>query len=291
VKISALRTLFHAQLSPLYDEREIDAIFFIYIEDKFDIRKHQYLLDPNDERYEVCGDLEKLANGMPIQYLIRRTVFCDLQLEVNFAVLIPRQETEELVQIIISDVSCSAVQPPPNNQFKSQETRILDIATGSGAIAIALAKNIKNATVWATDISEGALETAKKNATHNEVDVTFLQHDILNDDIALLPDHLDIIVSNPPYIPLRERNNLHKNVTDYEPDMALFVPDEIPLIVYNGIACMAKNNLREGGILYFETYEKYHLELSGMLAEKGFKEVELWNDMNGKPRFVCCKKL
>jgi release factor glutamine methyltransferase len=190
--------------------------------------------------------------------------------------------------------------------------RILDLCTGCGAIAIALAKNIENAEVWATDISEEALEIAKKNAEQNHVNITFLQHDILDKDVSInVFNHkghdvhtkghkdnlllnktlLDIIVANPPYIPESERNQLHKNVVNYEPHNALFVPDENPLIFYEAIADTAKKILREGGVLYFETHEKFHLELSAMLAEKGFKEIELWNDMNGKPRFASGKKL
>ena len=158
-------------------------------------------------------------------------------------------------------------------------------------MAIALAKNIKNATVYATDVSEKALITAQKNADENNVQITFFHHNILKDDLALLPDNVDIIVSNPPYIPQSEIKYLHKNVVDYEPKTALFVPDENPLIFYDAIAQVAKKILREGGSLYLETYERFHAELSAMLAERDFKEIELWNDINGKPRFVSCKKL
>jgi release factor glutamine methyltransferase len=168
---------------------------------------------------------------------------------------------------------------------------ILDLCTGSGAIAIALAKNLKNLKIWATDISVEALEIAKNNATANKVSITFLLHDILNDDISSLPNKLDVIVSNPPYVPISEYKKLHKNVIDFEPSLALVVPDENPLIFFEAIAEIAKKNLRKGGSLYLETYEKFHLELFEMFTEKGFKEVELWNDINDKPRFASCKKL
>jgi release factor glutamine methyltransferase len=299
VKISTLRALFHIQLSPLYDEREIEAIFFIYIENKLDVKKYQYFLNPDIWIEFEYADIETLANGVPIQYVIGETIFCGLPFQVNPSVLIPRPETEELVATILGREKGGGGKSPSNfegvagkaGRGSLYQNKILDIGTGSGAIAITLAKNIKNATVWATDISKDALETARKNATHHDIAITFLFHDILKDDIAFLPDDLDIIVSNPPYIPQSERANLHKNVINYEPGTALFVPDETPLIFYKTIACIAKKNLREGGFLYFETHEKFHSELSVMLTVIGFKEIELWNDMNGKPRFISCKKL
>jgi len=310
VKISTLRDLFHSQLAPLYDEREIDAIFFIYIENKFDIKKHQYFLNSDqqlrDERDEMRGDLKALSKGMPIQYIIGETIFCGLPFQVNPSVLIPRPETEELVEMILrqkaerkflllSEEKVADGGKPPSDgrgdKKRGSLYRILDLCTGSGAIAVTLAKNIKNANVWATDISKEALETARKNAMHNNVEITFLHHDVLKENISFLPDNLDIIVSNPPYIPQNERDNLHKNVVDYEPDVALFVPDINPLIFYNAIAHIAKKILHKGGLLYFETHEKFHSELSAMLAETGFKEIELWNDINNKPRFISCKKL
>lgn len=302
MKISTLRALFHTELSLLYEEREIDAMFFIYIEDKFGIKKHHYFLSPDHEVVFKYVDIEALSKGMPIQYVTGITTFYNLQFEINSSALIPRPETEELITMILKKkgkieigegrifpLNFEEMSEERDNLYENQ--KILDIGTGSGAIAIALAKNIKNANVWATDISERALEIAKKNAAHCDVKITFLHHDILKSDTVLLPDNLDVIVSNPPYIPQKERNNLHTNIIDYEPNIALFVPDENPLIFYNTIAQIAKKNLRKGGLLYFETHEKFHFELSTMLAEIGFKEIELWNDINNKPRFVSCKKL
>jgi len=283
VKFSALRILFHSQLSPLYPAREIDAIFFTYIDDKYNINKYQFFLDTEQicfEARKAMRDLKKLAKGCPIQYILGKTIFYNIELKVNPSVLIPRPETEELVEAILN-----------SHWLKPMVSRILDLCTGSGAIAVALAKNIKNAAVWATDISEKALQIAQENATLNNVDVTFLHHDILKDGVANLPDNLDVIVSNPPYIPQSESVNMHKNVVDFEPQKALFVPDESPLIFYNAIANFAKKNLRAGGVLYFETYEKFHFELSEMLTYLDFKEIILWNDINGKPRFGSCKKL
>jgi len=308
VKISTLRDLFHSQLSLLYEKREIDAIFFIYIENKYGIKKHHYFLNTEIEERKEKGerrkDLEELSKGCPIQYMVGKTFFYGLELNVNPTVLIPRPETEEFVEMILKNeekrrqgagqfllLSEEKVSDGGKPSSDGRGETILDLATGTGAIAIALAKNIKNATVWATDISKKALEIAKQNALHNNVKITFLHHNILKDATSFLPNHVDIIVSNPPYIPQSERTNLHKNVVDYEPGTALFVPDNNPLIFYNAIAHIAKKILRKGGSLYFETHEKFHSELSAMLTKTGFKEIELWNDMNGKPRFISCKKL
>jgi len=284
VKISSLRTIFHSKLSHLYEEREIEAIFFTYIEDKYHIKRHQYFLNTDDKIDFKNTDIEALTNGTPIQYVTGKTTFCGLQLAVNPSVLIPRPETEELVALVLKNSYALTL-------FRSFALKLMDLCTGSGAIAIALSKKIENVEVWATDISEDALKTAKKNANAHQVEIHFLQHDILNDNISFLPDNVDIIVSNPPYIPMNERSNMHKNVVDFEPNSALFVPDENPLVFYNAIAKTAKKILRSGGVLYFETHEKFHLELTAMLSEEDFKDITLWNDINGKPRFASGKKL
>jgi len=300
VILSTLRTLFHTKLAALYSEREVDAIFFAYIYDKYGIRKYEYFLNAQKHegtkarRHEGTKgewekDLEELSNGCPLQYVLGKTVFYGLTLEVNPAVLIPRPETEELVEVVCSKFKVQSSKF--NVQSSILPIRVLDVGTGSGAIAIALAKNIKNAEVWATDISELALENAQKNASTNNVTIQFLHHDILKDDITMLPSNLDVIVSNPPYIPCGEQINLHKNVVQYEPHEALFVPDKNPLVFYDAITNVAIKNLRKGGILFFETHEKFHLELSVMFATKGFKEIKLWNDLNGNPRFASGKKL
>ena len=282
MKIVALRDLFHSQLSPLYPEREIDAFYFTYVNDKYNISKHRFFLNPEMkcEARSAKRDLKKLAKGCPIQYVLGKTIFYNLELKVNTATLIPRPETEELVEAVLN-----------NRWHKTTVNRILDLCTGSGAIAVALAKNIKNAAVWATDISEKALETAQENAMLNNVEIIFLHHDIFKDGVANIPGNLDVIVSNPPYIPQSESVNMHKNVVDFEPQKALFVPDENPLVFYDAITHIAKKKLRIGGVLYFETHEKSHLELSTMISKLGFKEIKLWNDINGKPRFASCKKL
>jgi len=300
VKISSLRASFHSQLATLYQKQEIDAIFYIYIYEKYKIFKHQYFLNPEKCIVIEEKDIEELSKGCPIQYVIGKTTFYDLELNVNPSVLIPRPETEELVEHILKSTSyltTFAMSPSfnfeemPAKSGQGSFTKILDLGTGSGAIAIALVKNLNNATAWATDISKKALETARQNAVNNNVEINFLHHDLLKDDFKNLPDKLDIIVSNPPYIPQSERVLLHTNIVDYEPNEALFVPDTNPFIYYDAIAAIAQKNLRKGGSLYLEIHEEFHTALTALLLEQDFKDIILWNDINGKPRFVGCKKL
>ena len=284
MKITTLRTLFHTQLAHLYDVREIDALFFTYIEEKYAIAKHHFFLNPNDDIEYAEEDLNALRKATPIQYILKKTFFYNLELDLNPAVLIPRPETEELVAMILKNLTLL-------RSSALTVSKILDIGTGSGAIAIALAKNMENVEIWATDVSEEALKTAKKNAMKCKVNIHFLHHDILTDDISFLPDNLDIIVSNPPYIPRSEQKKMPQNVVNYEPETALFVPDENPLLFYHAIAERAKKILRKGGALYFETHEEFQFEIAALLAELDFQEIQCGNDINGKPRFVCCKKL
>ena len=284
MKITSLRTLFHTQLAHLYDVQEIDAMFFIYMEEKYAIAKHHYFLNLNADVEYAEDDLNALSEGTPIQYILGKTFFYHLELEVNPAVLIPRPETEELVAMILKNLTLL-------RSSALTVSKILDIGTGSGAIAIALAKNMTNAEVWATDVSEEALETAKKNAIQCKVKVNFLPHDILHDEVSFLPDNLDVIVSNPPYIPHSEQKKMHRNVVEYEPETALFVPDENPLLFYDAIAKTAQKILRKGGVLYFEIHEDFQSEIAAQLAELGFREIRCEHDLNGKPRFVCGKKL
>ena len=236
-------------------------------------------MNPDLQISFISDDIEMLAKGCPLQYVLEKTTFFDLPLIINSSVFIPRPETEELVATICNDAA------------NHENVKCMEIGTGSGAIAIALAKNLINAHVWATDISVNALDIAKKNAKNSNVNIVFLKHDILKDSIDYLPENFDIIVSNPPYIPQSEKENLHKNIVDYEPHNALFVPDEEPLIFYEAIANIAKIILRSGGLLYFEIHEKFHLDLFATLSNYHFKEIEFWNDINGKPRFIRCKKL
>lgn len=222
----------------------------------------------------VSEMLKRLMKGGPIQYVLGKAEFCGMELNVGSGVLIPRPETEELVEVV----------------RKSQDNNaenILDICTGSGCIALALKKFFPNANVEGWDISDDALGIAIENATKLDLNVAFLKKDVLsicNDELE--SGKYDVIVSNPPYICQEERNGMEKNVLDFEPDLALFVPDDNPLMFYDKIATLATVMLRGGGLLAFEINRKYGEEIVGMMKEFGFKDVKLLKDQFCNDRIV-----
>ncbi len=238
----------------------------------------KFLIDPNEIIDIELGDVaEQLSAGRPVQYIIGKTEFCGEEFTVREGVLIPRPETEELV-MWAREVS---------KEFPSP--RILDLCTGSGCIAIALKKLIPAATVTAIDLSAEALAIAQENATKLGADVRFLADDVLKGVPQLGDKQFDIIVSNPPYIPISEREAMHINVTNFEPAMALFVEDSDPLIFYREIARIAKSRLSDRGALLFEIHELLADETLQMLQKEGF-EAELRHDFLNKPRMICCHK-
>lgn len=276
-----LKHLYQNSLNSIYPETEINELFYISISNRLNMSKYDALLNFSKEidALGLIHDLERLKSAEPIQYIYQNTTFYNLNFKVNSDVLIPRQETEELVQMIIK------------SNMQSNKIKALDIGTGSGAIAIALAKNISQAQVFATDFSEKALDVAKENAQNNQVQVTFLKHDILQDEIAILPDELDVIVSNPPYIPYTVSHELHHNVVQFEPHSALFVPDQDPILFYKKIAEIAFQKLKNEGKLYFETFETFHIDIIQSLEMVGFSNIQSINDLNGKNRFIYAEKI
>jgi release factor glutamine methyltransferase len=226
---------------------------------------------------KLSNILTRLQTGEPVQYILGHTEFYGLIFKVNPSVLIPRPETEELVEWVLN----SKVK----NQ-KSKVTTILDIGTGSGCIAISLKKNLPEAKVSAIDISTDALQTAKQNAELNEVDVNFIHQDILNINPEIEIPNSEIIISNPPYVTLHAKTRMHTNVTDFEPHTALFVPENDPLIFYKAIADFAIENLIPNGLLFFEINENLGKKTVAMLESKGFKNVELRTDMSGRDRMI-----
>ena len=262
-----------------YDEREAQAMFRLYVSDKLGIPTYKFAMELEDEIAtpdDFARDLQRIQNGEPIQYIIGKTEFYNVEIKVDDSVLIPRPETEELVDWIVKE----------HNGHHPKA--ILDIGTGSGSIAIALKKCFPQAAVSGIDISEQALQTARYNAIANRTEVAFYQSDIL--ETNQLPGKYDLIVSNPPYIPESERQHLERNVVDFEPSCALFVPDESPLIFYDKIAQLAVSALNSGGGLYFETHEHFHPELKQLLERMGFTNIVCRNDFRGLPRFICGKK-
>ena len=276
---SDLKQLFLNRLSALYSPNEAESILFFYLYYKLEMEKYQWTLRREEQLSEVCmqtitADLDRLASGFPVQYLVGKCEFFNCELSLNGKVLIPRPETEELVVEVV-------------NRFQNRSAqRVLDVGTGSGAIALALKRYLPQAEVWATDFSENALECARENAENLKLDVNFLHHDILNDTIDSLPQDLDILISNPPYIPISEKENLHRNVKDYEPDSALFVPDSTPLIFYKKIAQVGIELLKPTGVLLFETYHLFQNQMVEILQSLGYKQVVITKDLQGKSRFV-----
>ena len=221
--------------------------------------------------------IRRLKKNEPIQYIIGIETFGGLTFEVNQDVLIPRPETRELVEWIAED--CQLEDP----------CKILDIGTGSGCIAISLAKLLEQVEVEAWDVSEGALQVARRNAERNQVDVLFRKMDVLGD----VPEGMlyDVIVSNPPYIAEKEKPQMEHNVLDWEPSIALFVPDEDPLLFYRRIAQLGGSMLKKGGSLYYEINQAYGQETMEMLASMGYQSIELRKDVWGNDRMVKAKRI
>ena len=282
IKIKEYKTQFITNLLPFYDEMEVESFFYLILENQRQLRRIDLALDidlvfSNEEILIWNVILEKLQLEIPIQYILGTTHFYGLEFNVNENVLIPRPETEELVEWIIS----SAV-----NMLKFTNLKILDIGTGSGCIAISLAKNISDAQVFAIDISEKALATTKKNADLNKVAVAFIQRNILETND--LEQQFDIIVSNPPYVRNLEKAEIKSNVLANEPHLALFVEDNDALIFYRKIAELATKNLSVEGKLFFEINQYLGKETVELLEKMHFKNIELRKDIYGNDRMIAC---
>lgn len=279
MKIKEYRAQFIQELLPIYDAGESESFFYLILEDKQNLKRIDLALNPdlafsNDEIELWNFILAELKKEIPIQYILGKTSFYGLEFEVNSNVLIPRPETEELIEWIID---CFV----PRNDTK---LKVLDIGTGSGCIAISLAKNISNAQVFAIDVSEKALVTAQKNASINEINVTFLEKNILETED--LKQQFDLIVSNPPYVRELEKEEIKKNVLDNEPHLALFVDDNDALIFYKKIAELAQKNLSPNGQLFFEINQYLGKEMLELLKKTGFKNIELRKDIYGNDRMI-----
>ena len=271
------RSYFRAQLKDVYVLEECDDFLKRLIQAYFKWEPIKIGLDPNyrlslveEEKLKLA--LIELKKERPLQYILGTAYFLDLELEVNAAVLIPRPETEELVHWILSD------------EDKLNPLTILDIGTGSGCIAISLKKTAQLWNVAALDVSEQALDVAHRNASKNEVSIQFHLEDILDKKQWLIP--LDVIVSNPPYVVPSEKEQMLSNVLDYEPDLALFVPEEDPLLFYKRIIEFAHQNLKPSGALYFEINPIFVDELVTFFKKFTFDSVEVRNDYLNRPRMI-----
>ena len=267
-------------MSESFEEREAENLFKYTLEDYFKKRyfdiKNYVLSD--DEIEELNFIYEKITNHYPIQYIFNKADFYGLEFYVDENVLIPRPETEELVHWILTD-----------HVDTHSSTYLLDIGTGSGCIPISIKKNKPHWNVSALDISEKALEVAKQNAAKNEAEIDFIQDDILKSQISNLKSQFDIIVSNPPYIPVKEKELMSVSTVQHEPHLALFVDDESPIIFYEKIADFALKHLKENGKLYLELNEFNAKEVREMLILKGFKKTIIKEDLAGKDRMLKCE--
>jgi len=280
--IKHYRDQFIQELTPLYDAGEAESFFYLILEAKHQLKRVDLALQPDltfseSELKTWSSILEQLKKEIPVQYILGTTHFYGLEFEVNSNVLIPRPETEELVDWIIQ-----------SSKFKVQSSKfkILDIGTGSGCIAISLAKNLLNAEVFALDVSYKALATAQENAELNQVTIQFIHQSIL--EIEDLGQQFDLIVSNPPYVRHLEKQEIKKNVLDNEPHLALFVNDNDALIFYQKIAQLAQKNLNPQGQLYFEINQYLGQETLDLLQEMGFKDITLRKDIYGNDRMIQC---
>ncbi len=235
------------------------------------IKRDEVLTD--DDRFRITEIVRRLKTHEPIQYILGETEFFGLPFSVSADVLIPRPETEELVDWILKDTSLS--QPV-----------ILDVGTGSGCIPVSLKTYLPEATAMACDISEKALNVARYNAELNKVEVEFFHLDILNPALPASFPKLDILVSNPPYVTEKEKQLMQRNVLEFEPHTALFVPDDEPLKFYSALVLFGKNHLKEGGRIYWEINEEFGNECVKLLGENGFDNIQLRKDINGKNRMV-----
>lgn len=261
------------ELTSLYGERESESIAKNYLLDRFQFDAIQLAMNKGIEYDQALlrNDLIRLEEGIPYQHVVGFTYFFGHKFLTTPDALIPRPETEELVDWIITD-------------YRESSPIILDIGTGTGCIPLSLKSALPESTCIGIDISEEALALAKRNASALEIDIVFDKCDILNE--RLPTDAYDVIVSNPPYIPVSEKQLLHKNVIEHEPDLALFVADNDPIIFYRTIAEQALNSLKSGGALYFEIHESFGEDVLKMLKSYGFLKVKLAQDLQGKDRMI-----
>lgn len=281
--LKEIKRIFEQELSGTYPKEEVLAFFYLSIEHFLKLERFVLALQPNlvltkEEEAPLFKTLAKLKKEEPIQYILGTTDFFDFKIRVNRNVLIPRPETEELVQWIVS-----------SHSQDQDGLKVLDMGTGSGCIAIAVAKTLPKTKVMALDNSQAALEIAERNAKEHKTKVTFLQADMLDPCLAL-NERFDIIVSNPPYVRELEQKEMSINVKRYEPKEALFVPDDSALMFYEALAAFGQAHLRPNGLLYMEINQYLANETAQLFVDKKYKDIELKKDIFGNYRMLLAKK-
>ena len=262
-----------SELQTLYSREESQVLIEWLLEHHLGLRRLDifHFMEEKDIPEAIWNDFQRLKTGEPIQYILGHGPFYGREFMVNTHTLIPRNETEELVHLILKENPQAGM-------------RILDIGTGTGCIPITLKLEMKSAEVFALDVSKEALEIAAKNSRKYSAEVEFIQMDILKETPQL--SYLDILVSNPPYVPIQEKEFMHANVLEHEPHLALFVSDQDPLLFYRVIAEKGKTLLKKGGRIYFEVFEKYGLRVCELLKTIGYSQIKLHQDLNGKDRMI-----
>jgi len=280
MKLKELKDNFHRELGGIYTESEIETVFYAVAEKILDVSSAILKLTQNEEwpefetkKQQFFFKLLALKEQKPLQYVLGETEFYGMKFFVNENVLIPRPETEELVEWVLID-----------HQRNREKLRIIDIGTGSGCIPVVLKKKLPETEILALDFSEKALETAKNNAAYHQTEIQFVHSDFLNMDFSALPQ-FDIIVSNPPYIAQSRSSTMDRNVLAFEPHAALFVPDENPLVFYERIIELAKSNLKPNGKVYVEINQDLADETKTLFGND-FKNVELKKDISGNFRMI-----
>lgn len=281
--LSQIKDLFIKELSKLYDEQESTAILKIAVEEQGTAYNSLSCVSEESE-IKLKEVLEQLKLGKPIQYILGYADFYRLKFFVNNHVLIPRPETEELVELLLREPLINTSESLHDGHRINDKVKIIDFGTGSGCIAIAIKKNMSEAEVFAVDVSPEALLVAQKNADQNQVKVNFLKDDALNLDSSQYAK-FDIIVSNPPYIASEERESMHINVVNFEPHVALFVENHNPLIFYDKISDFGLTNLSKNGKIFFEINQNLAEETKDLLNKKGY-QTELIKDINNNYRFI-----
>lgn len=275
--IKKIISFIKSELKGFYPDNEIDSFVYLIFEELLNYSRTKLLISQDiilsvDSYQNILNIIKDLKTHKPIQYILGKTIFYDLTFNVTSGVLIPRPETEELVGWIIKE------------NYKTHK-KILDIGTGSGCIAISLARNLTDSTIYASDISNEALKITRQNSRLNNVDIQIIPLDILNPGDQL-NETFDIIVSNPPYITEKEKKLMHKNVLDFEPELALFVPDDNPLLFYRAVIKFGLSHLNPGGEIFFEINEAYGHDTALLLEEKNYQDIVLKKDINGKDRML-----
>lgn len=290
MKLKDLEQLFHKELDAIYGPEEVFSFFFICLESFYNISRLQLATNPElsitkEEQTPIFDALEQLKQQKPIQYIIGEAHFYGMSFKVNTKTLIPRAETEEIVDGIIKET----IREIGVGNLKAP-VHILDIGTGSGCIAVTLAKQLPEAEVQAIDVSKEALKVAEENAKLNDVKVNFTEANILETKTLVNDTKFDIIVSNPPYVREMEKQHMRPNVLDNEPHLALFVDNDNPLVFYKAITEFAEQNLKPNGMLYFEINEYLANEMIALVIDYNFTNVSVKKDMFGKYRLLKATK-